>query len=326
MRVATVGECMMEFRDAGSGLFALGYGGDTFNTAVYLRRLGLPVAYVTALGDDPFSDEIVDICRNEQIDVDLIARVPGHVPGLYLIRTDERGERVFHYWRDSAPARRLFELEGATGLARRLSDFHLIHLSGITLSLYSPRGRAALFEALDQARIHGCRVSFDGNYRARGWPDGAAARAAFEAMLQRVDIALPTLDDEQALFGDRDAGASIRRYLAAGAHEVVVKDGPRGCTVAERGREGSTLVPVETVVKPMDTTAAGDSFNAGYLAARAAAAPPVEAARAGHHLAAVVIGHRGAIIDRRWMPPPHQLWSGAHEAADGGAGATGEGG
>lgn len=308
MKVAAIGECMMEFRDAGNGLFALGFGGDTFNTAAYLRRLGVPVAYVTALGDDPFSDQIVALCREEGVEVDLITRIAGRVPGLYLIRTDAAGERSFFYWRDAAPARDLFDLDGAEKLAGRLSSFDLIYLSGITLSLYSQHGRQVLFEALDRARAAGRRVCFDGNYRPRGWFDAATARAAFDAMLQRVDIALPTLDDDRLLFGDADAEASVRRYLAAGVGEIAVKDGHAGCVVAERDRPGVTLVGVETLIEPVDTTAAGDSFNAGYLAARAQGLPPASAVRAGHRLAAVVIQHRGAIIARKFMPPPERLW------------------
>ena len=59
VRVASVGECMIELSEAAGGLLARSYGGDTLNTAVYLARLGVAVDYVTALGDDPWSDEMV---------------------------------------------------------------------------------------------------------------------------------------------------------------------------------------------------------------------------------------------------------------------------
>ena len=314
MKVAAIGECMMELRDAGNCLYALGYGGDTFNTAVYLRRLGIPAAYVTALGDDPFSGEIVDLCRDEGVDIDLIAHVGGQVPGLYLIKTDATGERSFYYWRHTSPARRLFELPTARELVERLQNFDVIYLSGITLSLYSERGREVLFEAIDRARRNGCRVCFDGNYRPRGWSDGDAARSVFNAMLERVDIVLPTLDDERSLFGDADAQATVRRYLAAGVEEIVVKDGHRGCVVGNS--RGMRLIAVETVVVPVDTTAAGDSFNAGYLAARLLGAPAEEAVRTAQRLAAVVIRHRGAIIAKEVMPPLDHLFGNKASVGD----------
>jgi 2-dehydro-3-deoxygluconokinase len=302
MTVASIGECMMEFRSTGGDRYALGYGGDTFNTAVYLRRLGVAVAYATALGDDPFSSEIIALCRREGVEVDLIARVPGRLPGIYLIKTDAVGERSFFYWRDVSPARRLFDLPGSTDLVDRLQQFRLIYLSGITLSLYSESGRAVLFKALDAVRRRGGHVAFDSNYRPFGWPDADAARAAFTMIMPRVDTALPTLDDERRLFGDKDAAAVVQRYRSAGASEVIVKDGAKGCTVADRG--GTVFVPTARIAGPVDTTAAGDSFNAGYLAARLGGATPAAAARAGHDLAAVVIQHPGAIIAADLMPTP----------------------
>jgi 2-dehydro-3-deoxygluconokinase len=302
MTVAAIGECMIEFRSAGGDRYALGYGGDTFNTAVYLRRLGVPVAYGTALGDDPFSSEIIALCRNEGIEVDLIVRVPHRLPGIYLIRTDAAGERSFFYWRDVSPARRLFDLPGSADLIDRLQQFSMIYLSGITLSLYSDVGRRTLFKALDAVRRRGGRIAFDSNYRPLGWPDADAARSAFTMMMSRIDIALPTLDDERLLFGDDDAAAIVRRYRSAGAGEVVVKDGPKGCTVADGGE--TVFIPTSRIVAPVDTTAAGDSFNAGYLAARLAGATAAAAARAGHDLAAVVIQHPGAIIPHDLMPAP----------------------
>lgn len=305
MKVAAIGECMMEFRHRGDGRYDLAYGGDTFNTAVYLRRLGIAVDYVTALGGDPFSEDIVSLCRDEDIGTEHIARVPGRVPGLYLIETDTVGERTFFYWRDRSPAREIFELDSGPRVAEALQRFDLLYLSGITLSLYSERGVAALFSALDQARARGCRVAFDGNYRPTGWPDAAAARAAFDAVTRRVDIVLPTFDDERLVYGDADGPGCARRYLAAGVEEVVVKDGSRGCLIAVA--DGTHVVGVESVVDPVDTTAAGDSFNAGYLGARLNGARPENAARVGHRLAATVIRHPGAIIPRQAMPTLNDL-------------------
>src|SRR5262249_59937838 len=123
----------------------------------------------------------------------------------------------------------------------------------------------------------------------------------FNDILPLVDLALPTLEDEQALFGDADAAGCIERLRAAGIKEIVVKRGAQGCLI---DAEGAVFdVPPPGVVQPVDTTAAGDSFNAGYIAARIHGASSRDAANAGHRLAAAVIMLPGAVIPRARMPP-----------------------
>ena len=102
-----IGECMVEFARESDGRYGLRYGGDTLNTAIYARRAGAAAGYATALGDDPYSDGIRALCAQERIDGAAMLRVPGRMPGLYVIETDAGGERSFHYWRDRAPAREL---------------------------------------------------------------------------------------------------------------------------------------------------------------------------------------------------------------------------
>ena len=238
--------------------------------------------------------------RKEGVGTDLLARLPGRLPGLYAIRTDTAGERSFYYWRSAAAARDLFKSAEAGALAARLRGHDMLYLSGITLSILDDDGRAALTDLVRQARGNGAVVAFDSNYRPRGWPDTVEAQAVMNEMLRQVDIALPTLDDEQALFGVADAAACIERMVALGVPEITVKNGPQACAIRHDGRR----VDVETdaVATPVDTTAAGDSFNAGYLATRLAGGDPEQAARNGHRLAAEVIRHRGAIIPAAAMP------------------------
>jgi len=294
-RAICVGECMVELARGDDQRFGLGYGGDTFNTAVYLARAGVAVAYATAVGDDPYSAGIVATAERETVGTDLIATVPGRLPGLYLIETTADGERTFWYWRDRAPARELFELADADRIANELRQAALVYFSGITLSLYSGRGLDRFAAALQAARQAGALIAMDSNYRPHGWgQDTERARSVFERFWRLADIAMPTLEDEQKLWGDADEQTTASRLRGLGAREVVVKLGSRGAFVAGEGFE--QLVPAEKSLQVVDTTAAGDSFNASYLAARRASASPVDAARQGNRLASVVIQHRGAIV------------------------------
>jgi 2-dehydro-3-deoxygluconokinase len=299
-RIACIGECMLELSGADNRAMTLSYGGDTLNTAVYLARLGVPVDYVTALGDDPYSDWMVEQWREEGVGTGLVVRAPGRVPGLYAIRTEAGGERQFFYWRDMAPARDLFGFPEAAALGERLAGCDYIYLSGITLSLYRPEHREKLFALLDAARVGGSKIVFDTNFRPRGWAGAAAARDAMSVVLSRTDVAAPTLGDDVLVFGDAGADACVDRLHGMGVGEVVVKMDAEGCLVSAGGkREHVSTVPRPD---PVDTSAAGDSFNAAYLAARLAGADPVRAAQSGHRLAGEVIMHRGAVIPRDAMP------------------------
>ena len=296
-RVVAIGEVMIELTRGGDGRLAFASGGDTFNTAVYLARAGIDVAFATALGDDRYSDAILVQAAAEGVQCDLVLRVGGRLPGLYMIDTDAAGQRQFHYWRGEAPARDLFELADWGRVAESLLKARLVYFSGITLSLYSNNGLGRFLAVIEMARKQGVKVAFDGNFRPRGWKgDLTRTRTVFMEALKRVDIALPTYDDEAVLWGDPSPEATVERLGAFGVGEIVVKNGPNSALVASGGR--SEFVPVPEVVMPVDTTAAGDSFNAAYLAARLSGDGPSAAAAAAHRLAGQVIRHRGAIMPR----------------------------
>ena len=296
-RVVAVGEVMIEMSRGADGRFGMDCGGDTFNTAIYLARSGIDVAYATALGDDAYSDGIVSLASAEGINTDLVLRVPGREPGLYIIETDPKGERRFTYWRENAPARELFELPQWGKIAEALVGARLVYFSGVTLSLYSNNGLGRFLAILEMARKQGVKVAFDGNFRPRGWRgDLSRARTVFIQALKRVDIALPTYDDEAVLWGDPSPEATVERLQAFGIGEIVVKNGPNSALVSSGGRQ--EYIPPPEVVVPVDTTAAGDSFNAGYMAARLAGENPAAAAAAAHRLAGEKIRHRGAIMPR----------------------------
>jgi 2-dehydro-3-deoxygluconokinase len=303
IRFAALGECMIELRHRDDQALALGSGGDTLNCAVYLARLvaqrGVRVDYVTALGDDPYSDAMLAQWRAEGVGTDHVLRIPGRLPGLYMIRTDPQGERTFYYWRSEAAARLMLAGDRAQRLTEALAGYTMLYVSGITLSILDDAQRASLTALLAAARGRGAQVAFDGNFRPRGWPEPAAARRWFEATLRHATIALPTFDDEQALFGDADPEATAARLAGYGVREIAIKLGRDGVLLARDGAsERLATAPVEAV----DTTAAGDSFNGAYLAARLLDRDPRAAAAAGNRLAGAKVRHRGAIMPPDAMP------------------------
>ena len=295
-RVACIGECMIEIREGADGSLSRAYGGDTLNTAVYLARLGVGVDYITALGDDPWSDEMIAGWLAEGIGTQWVMRLAGRLPGLYLVQTDARGERRFSHWRDSAAARSLFALPETPAVRDALLGYELLYLSGISLSLYGDAGRQMLFATLDRARQLGRRVAFDTNFRPRGWPDRTVGQAVYRDAFRRSDIVLASSEDLEMLFGGSGAGELLGHRASA---EIILKLPDHACRVL--AGDTDITVRAEPVDKVVDTTAAGDSFAAAYLAARLGGADPGAAALAGHHLAGIVVGYPGAIIPRQAM-------------------------
>jgi 2-dehydro-3-deoxygluconokinase len=297
-KVASIGECMIELKQAGGGLYARGYGGDTLNTAVYLARLGVAVDYITALGDDPLSEEMLAGWAAEGVGTGQVLRLPGKLPGIYLIGTDEKGERRFFHWRDTSAVRRLMDLPETIGILDSLASYDLVYLSAVTLSLYNELGRERLLAALRRARRSGTRVAFDTNFRIRGWPDLDVARAVFGEAFATSDIVLASTEDLLPLYPE----ASAERLMARISSAEAVLRLPEPASIV-RFEGVAHEIKADPVTGPVvDTTAAGDSFSAAYIAARLAGAEPIEAARMGHRLAGVVVCHPGAIIPRSAMP------------------------
>jgi len=293
-RFVAVGECMVEMAPTGEGTYALGFAGDTLNTAWYARKClgpGAEVSYLTAVGTDRVSDRMIEFLQGSGIETGPVQRRADKTVGLYMIQL-ENGERSFAYWRSDSAARTLARDTDQVEVALRGAS--VVYLSGITLAILPPEDRRGVMRILQALRDNGTKVAFDPNLRPRLWPDMDTMRASVTEFVQYCDFVMPSFEDEEAHFGDPAPLAAAERYRAAGAGLVVVKNGPQD--VLCLGKDGLKSFSPDPVRHVVDTTAAGDSFNAAFLASYLTGAHLEQAVMAGARLAAQVIQHRGALV------------------------------
>lgn len=294
-RLVCVGECMVEMAPHGSDDYAMGFAGDTLNTAWYARRL-LPqtfsVGYVSCVGDDAISDRMTNFLSDQDIDVSGIRQIPEKTVGLYMIQLDN-GERSFSYWRGQSAARNMADDQQA--LAESLKGAGVIQFSGITLAILDDEARAKFCDVIAEARANGAIVAFDTNMRPRLWDSLDAMRAGILQGAAVADIVLPSFDEEVATFGDTSQEDTIARYRDLGATTVVVKNGIEPLILWDSSAGTSSHAPV-AATDVVDTTAAGDSFDAGFLSAWMQGASLAGSVKAGMTLAALVIQGKGALV------------------------------
>ena len=294
-KVAFAGEAMMELVPSSDGKTAqLSPAGDVFNSAVYFQRLSganASARFVSVVGDDPFSDKIIEVAANENIDVGGVRRKPDASCGLYSITTSETGERSFSYWRNASAARGLFSDPQDFDA---LQDCGVVLVTGITLAIISAEARTRLFEWITKAQqAYDIKLAFDSNFRPKLWESRSVAQEWTDRFWGVCDIAFPSIDDEMELFGDKDSEAVLNRFAGYNVSAGALKCGTDGAYllggVVER-------VPAELVSKVVDTTAAGDSFNGGFLSKMVAGGSQEECAQMGQRIARHVIQHRGGIV------------------------------
>ncbi|MGF1718732.1 sugar kinase [Vibrio kyushuensis] len=303
LKIAFFGECMVEL--SGSPI-RKAFGGDTLNTALYLSRLtanqAVSVSYATGLGVDELSKEMIQQWQQEGIDTNLVTQFEDKLPGLYMVEVDDTGERQFLYWRDNAAVKSYFSGQQVSALETEMQtkSIDVIYLSGISFAILDIVSRQHLLTLIEQFAQRGGKVVFDNNYRPQLW-SVTDAKYWYGKLLPFVDIALITEDDDVLVWGEEESVE--QRCLRLGCKEIVIKRGCEPCKLVLNNTDdlAEHYVSAEKVTNVVDTCAAGDSFAAGYLAARLTGSSAIESAELGHKMASIVIQHPGAIIPNSAM-------------------------
>jgi 2-dehydro-3-deoxygluconokinase len=292
--IVAYGEPMVEFNQTGEGggrLYLQGFGGDTSNFAVAAARQGAKVAYVSALGDDPYGAALRELWTREGVDHASVATDADAFTAIYFVTHDERGHQ-FSFFRSGSAASRMTP---ARLPHRRIATAKVLHLSGISLAI-SASACDSGYAAIEAARAAGVKVSFDTNLRRKLWSLDRA-RAVMNDVIARCDICLPSHDDVVAITGLTEPDALVDHCLGLGAKVVALKLGAEGALVAD-GNRRVRIAPHRCT--PVDATGAGDTFGGAFVARLVAGDDLVDAARYAAVAAALSTEGYGAV-----EPIPH---------------------
>lgn len=293
-KIAIIGECMAELYSQENG-YVQTFAGDTFNCAVYLKRSSQKdiVEYVTVLGKDIWSQKMYSCFKEHNLDTNYIDYKEDKTIGLYIITTN-KGERSFSYWRGESAAKELFTTPIVEKIENDISTFDMIFFSAITLAIMNKKGRKEFFSIIKKARKAGVKIAFDTNYREKLYANIQEARDIYEETLPYCDILLPSIDDEEALWGVTNSLDIIEKIKKAGVSEIVVKAGKEDIVYFYENE--IKTIKTKALENIVDSTSAGDSFNGAYLSARVNGNNIEDSIKKGQELSSKVIMHQGAIV------------------------------
>lgn len=284
--------------------FAAYVGGSPTNIAVGTRRLGLNVALLTAVGEDPPGDFLLNFFNKEGIVTDFIPRKPGHRTSAVVLGIEPPDKFPLVYYRNNC-ADMEFNIDDV--LSAPLTDTQVLEVSGTGLS--REPNRSATYLAAEIARSAGVTVVLDIDFRPDQWPDVRAFGVSIRSLLPLVDIVLGTEEEINAAMlkdtsqvkvehsqisgaevsGDLDA--NIQAMLDSGLKALVVKRGAKGATIFPQGEEGRDVpgFPVEVY----NVLGAGDAFASGFIYGYVKGWDWYKAARMGNACGAIVVTRHG---------------------------------
>lgn len=264
MDIITIGDGMITFDPQTRGplrfvnQFERKIGGAELNVILGCARLGLQAGWISRLGKDEFGRHIVNTVRGEGIDISEVKMMEGYATSVNFKEVKESGAGRTFYYRQKSPTETLTpELLPEDYIAQA----KILHVTGVFPAILE-NNRAVILRALQLAKKHGVKVSFDPNIRLRLWTK-EQARETILSYLPYVDYLLAGREELELLFETKDNHALIQALAPYTFQHVVIKDGENGSYAWLDGKW--VHQPGFPVQKVVDTVGAGDGFDAGFI-------------------------------------------------------------
>ncbi len=281
MKIAAIGEGKLFWAANHHGHYELKCGGDTLVTAWHLSQLGFSCDYVTALGDDPFSQEMIRLWQKEGIGTQHVVSCPGRLSSIGM-QYDGDAHSSHYAWTHPSPDHELWDLPEMEKIQEALVNFDHLYLTGHALTLYPPQGRFLLFCMLEEARRRGAQVVFHNNMPASVWSSLEQASAVLEHAYARAHLIFLNWHREKENYRIQDLKTYIEHLLEMGTQEIVIKLNSNEYCVYTQTEHISLTIPADSTDRILPFTES--VFNAGYLVSRWKEETIEEAIQAGHLL------------------------------------------
>ncbi len=294
INVCSIGEAMIEISNIKNSLYNQSFAGDTLNFCNYLDKKKLNAFFLSAIGKSEINQSLLDFVKSKKISTKFIKKINQFEVGLYLIKNKDNGEKQFFYWRDESAAKHYFNNIDFLNLYKELKNFDYIYFSGITLSIIHISKLNNFIKLLKLLKSKKIKIVFDFNIRPSRW-NKKNLNIFLDSVLKFVDICFLSGEDMNYWKNKNNIKSYeqiVMKYKLK--HSIFRKNAKFTYVFLNKTRYVFKNKLLKTVV---DTSGAGDGFNAAYLSNFIVNNDPVLALKAGSSLGSKIVMKKGAIVD-----------------------------
>ena len=293
-KICSIGEAMIEISNIKDSFYNQSFAGDTLNFCNYLDKKKLNAFFLSAIGKSEINQSLLEFVKSKKISTKHIKQINQFEVGLYLIKNKINGEKQFFYWRNESAAKQYFNSIDFLNLYKELKNFDYIYFSGITLSIIHISKLNNFIELLELLKSKKIKIVFDFNIRPSRW-NKKNLNKFFDSVLKFVDICFLSGEDMNYWKNKNNIKSYeqiVRKYKIK--HSIFRKNAEITYVFLNKIKH---VFKNKLIKRVVDTSGAGDGFNAAYLSNFIVNNDPVLALKAGSSLGSKIVMKKGAIVD-----------------------------